>query len=356
MQLWRSLRQVAQEVIRRSAAAGVGDASADAPEEGGDELFEDEHKTEPFPTEPGVSTGTLPGRREEVPAPDADAVGAATVLTPSFLGETLCRATVKPYLDRVNVRAGPGLHHPRIGRTLGAEAFGLAALSVPDADGHPWAWIVWDGGSGWVRTDLLDLAGDLPRPDAAVTPVPLRPETTADRWPSPVPGRILQDYHVHHPAYDLAASPGTVLLAAAAGVVIRARAVEPPGTVRPAALDPEARAAVFASAAWGFGYGSLVVVRHDYDLLPAGLRQAMADLDLAGGFAYVLYAHLGRLDVQTGQSVAAGDSLGAVGETGYTAGPGLHLEVRVGLAETISDIGREQAVVPPGLLFAVEPH
>lgn len=45
---------------------------------------------------------------------------------------------------------------------------------------------------------------------------------------------------------------------------------------------------------------------------------------------YVLYAHLGRISVQVGQFVRAGDVLGSVGMTGIAMGPHLHLEVRVG--------------------------
>ena len=48
-----------------------------------------------------------------------------------------------------------------------------------------------------------------------------------------------------------------------------------------------------------------------------------------GGQEYrVLYAHLSRVDVQEGQEVRAGQTLGLSGNTGNTKGPHLHQEVR----------------------------
>ncbi|MCP4810562.1 MAG: peptidoglycan DD-metalloendopeptidase family protein [Proteobacteria bacterium] len=57
------------------------------------------------------------------------------------------------------------------------------------------------------------------------------------------------------------------------------------------------------------GYGRTVVVEH------------------ADGMTS-LYAHLSEIDVVEGEVVRPGQRLGAVGETGTTTGPHLHLEVR----------------------------
>ena len=58
------------------------------------------------------------------------------------------------------------------------------------------------------------------------------------------------------------------------------------------------------------GYGNVVFVKH-------------------GNGHETVYAHLSRMDVRKGQSVARGDTVGAVGATGWATGPHLHFEFRV---------------------------
>lgn len=58
------------------------------------------------------------------------------------------------------------------------------------------------------------------------------------------------------------------------------------------------------------GYGNIVVVTHRN-------KQQTA------------YAHLSRIDVQPGQSVSQGQTVGAVGSTGWATGPHLHFEFRI---------------------------
>lgn len=86
-----------------------------------------------------------------------------------------------------------------------------------------------------------------------------------------------------HEGIDVAAEPGTPILAADRGVVTH--------------------------AGWNGGYGQLVAIQHE------------------GGFV-TRYAHCMHIMAQPGQHVARGQRVAAVGETGAANGPHLHFEVR----------------------------
>ena len=58
------------------------------------------------------------------------------------------------------------------------------------------------------------------------------------------------------------------------------------------------------------GFGNVVMVKHRGDSM-------------------TVYAHLSRIHVRKGQSIAQGQHLGAVGQTGWATGPHLHFEFRV---------------------------
>jgi murein DD-endopeptidase MepM/ murein hydrolase activator NlpD len=68
---------------------------------------------------------------------------------------------------------------------------------------------------------------------------------------------------------------------------------------------------VVSFAGWQNGYGKVVEVEHD--------KQRST-----------LYAHLSAIDVKVGQRVEQGQLVGKVGSTGWSTGPHLHFEFRVG--------------------------
>ncbi|WP_052442679.1 M23 family metallopeptidase [Streptacidiphilus neutrinimicus] len=146
-----------------------------------------------------------------------------------------------------------------------------------------------------------DLAADSTRPAPDTGPDPSAPAPTPSPdpgpcgeagWFTPAPGAaISQPFGNPDPAYaagyhtgvDFAVFNGTPLLAVADAVV--------------------------EVAGWGGAYGHWIVLR-----LPDG--------------HFALYAHMSRLDVHTGDHVAAGSRLGLSGESGNARGPHLHFEIR----------------------------
>ena len=88
-----------------------------------------------------------------------------------------------------------------------------------------------------------------------------------------------------HPGQDIAAAPGTPVVAPADGTV--------------------------TEAGWKNGYGQTVVIDHGNGLV-------------------TLYGHLSKVEVTVGQELKRVDELGKVGSTGRSTGPHLHYEVRVG--------------------------
>ena len=127
-----------------------------------------------------------------------------------------------------------------------------------------------------VTESIYDYGGTLP--GGALT------GTGEFMWPTE--GRITQrSWHCHH-AVDVANSEGTPIYAADSGSVV--------------------------VAGWKEGgYGYTVVINH------------------GNGF-HTLYAHLSVISVSVGESVAKGQQVGLMGNTGHSTGSHLHFEIREG--------------------------
>jgi murein DD-endopeptidase MepM/ murein hydrolase activator NlpD len=121
-------------------------------------------------------------------------------------------------------------------------------------------------------------------------------------WPNPDYryGGIFFKPDAVHTGIDIPADMGTPVLAAGQGEVVWASwglyTGEPTNQ-----NDP---------------YGLAVVIRHDFGYDDQTL--------------FTVYAHLDQVDVVPGQWLQTGDQLGEVGQTGFTTGPHLHFEVRLG--------------------------
>lgn len=100
-------------------------------------------------------------------------------------------------------------------------------------------------------------------------------------WPT-VGSQITQYYSWRHHGLDIANKIGTPIYAADAGTI--------------------------ESIGWGTGYGNQIVIDH-------------------GGGKKTRYAHLSKFFVEKGQTVDKGETIAAMGSTGWSTGPHLHFEV-----------------------------
>lgn len=141
---------------------------------------------------------------------------------------------------------------------------------------------------------LIIPGGTMPKPP---TPVITQPQSRLASFfiPSsapPIPGsklqwptvgrRIAQYFHWRHHGIDISSPTNSAVYSADSGRV--------------------------ESGGWGQGYGNKIVVNH-------------------GGGKKTLYAHLNRILVQPGESVAKGQTIGLIGCTGWCTGYHLHFEV-----------------------------
>ncbi len=100
-------------------------------------------------------------------------------------------------------------------------------------------------------------------------------------WPT-VGHTITQYYSWQHLAVDIANKLGTPIYAADAGTI--------------------------EFAGWSTGYGNNIVIDH-------------------GGGKKTRYAHLSKFYVKVGQTVGKGETIAAMGSTGWSTGPHVHFEV-----------------------------
>lgn len=117
--------------------------------------------------------------------------------------------------------------------------------------------------------------------DLVKSPNAMPASGNAMNWPTQG-HRITQYYSWRHHGLDIANKVGTPIYSADAGKI--------------------------EYVGWGKGYGNQIVVDH-------------------GGGKKTRYAHLSKFYVKQGQAVDKGETIGAMGSTGWSTGPHLHFEV-----------------------------
>ena len=129
---------------------------------------------------------------------------------------------------------------------------------------------------------------------------------------------------------------GQAILASATGIVHFSKRCTVCTSDRPNfnahGLTAAARRQAFSNLnPWNYGFGNLVVVRHEWNEISTSGRSAVLAMGYAEGQAsiYVFYAHMNDVFVREGDRVVFGAQIGTLGDTGNSTTPHLHLEIRV---------------------------
>lgn len=135
--------------------------------------------------------------------------------------------------------------------------------------------------TGYVKSSAVVYSGLSAIKDLVKTPDATPVAGNKMNWPTEG-HRITQYYSWKHHGLDIANKVGTPLYAADAGTV--------------------------EYAGWGTGYGNTILIDH-------------------GGGKKTRYAHLSKFYIEKGDKVDKGETIGAMGSTGWSTGSHLHFEV-----------------------------
>jgi hypothetical protein len=262
----------------------------------------------------------------------------------------VCSGTVRPDVQP-NVRSRPSLKASAVGRLQpSTPVIIFATQDGQDGDGFRWVDLMGGGLGGFVREDLLNYSpdcaklnlpaqGQQPQPSSPqpASPVNPPPSGTADKFGSPVQRYVVtQEFGTGgHKGTDFGVRVGGAVFAGADSVafVVRCNRCrdDAPNFLSQGIRNEDAAnfRANINDPNWGYGFGNTVILRYDWAVLPNPMRATMGAKNLTNGAVYVLYAHLSRIDVSNGQAVTRGTVIGAVGNTGNSTGPHLHLEMRL---------------------------
>ena len=276
---------------------------------------------------------------------------------PHFTEPEVCSATVRDDIAQANIRADSTTSASLLGSASAGTKVAVVGV-VPGQGNDPFRWIKIRHGDihGYMREDLLTYAAGCASLGLEPSPAPVPPPggdpvNTEYRFDSPLKGSysITQEFNDAHNGTDLGGNLGIGVYASGTGQVAytvkctKCTADKPNFASQGVEFgDPDA----IKEAAWGYGYGNFVVVRHAWVDLPKAARDKLKSIGYENAYVYVRYAHLKQSDVSEGKAVAKGTRLGTLGNTGNSTGPHLHLEVRTSQSANEKGLYNRQLVNP----------
>ncbi len=183
-------------------------------------------------------------------------------------------------------------------------------------------------------------------PIALVFPTPAPPPDSAWRPPLyPVPWALRPQDHFFFTRPIPVDKPNWPLASYRYGGVFFDNVVHT-GVDIPSPTGTDVLAAAPGTVVWA-GYG-LFAFTPGYEDDPYGLAVAIRhDFGYRHQPLYTVYAHMSAITVIEGQHVEDGEKIGEVGETGFTTGPHLHFEVRIGQNSFFNTRNPELWMAPP---------
>lgn len=315
--------------------------------------------TNPASTKPIIQTTTQTTTQSTTPpvgTPTSTATPAANATTKvaTTPPTASCAATIRGDVQ-ARVRELPSINGAALG-TIDANRSIVITGVAAGQDGQGYRWVKASGIdltsvpiTGYIREDLIVPTADCNIFGLATAVVlnPANPDDTSrtNRFPSPIKAEaysITQEFgNQGHKGTDLGARVGVPVMASGVGIVTKVvrctRCTEAQPNFASQGI-PDWSSDAVKDPAWGYGFGNYIIVRYAWADMPNLMRTAMTAMNLVNGYAYVIHAHLSRIDTQPSTAVKAGDLLGAVGNTGNSTGPHLHLEIKVSMSANETDL------------------
>lgn len=288
----------------------------------------------PPTTVPQVTVGTpqvvVGSPQVTVGTPVAPQVAAPAAVTITVTGPAMAMCMNK---GGGNVRPGPGQNNnPVLTKMNYRDSAQILEVKQGDANDYfKWVKVAYQGKEGWIREDFLRFSGTISKFGYA-----------EDLYPSPAPDSWwVRDFDVtgqvsglKHDGWDHAGSVGATIQAGPKGAfIVKTQECQKCGPEGASAVDKGfsmGDSRVWNDAGWNYGYGHYLIARYDNVNLPASTQQFLNSKGWGGYHAFVMYAHLSKIIAQTGQTVAGGQEIAKLGNSGNSTGTHLHLELRFG--------------------------
>jgi hypothetical protein len=269
------------------------------------------------------------------PAPVAPAPAAPPPVAPVPAAPSNQPTAIIKTMGAAPTRTGPSTTFPRTGALLNRNGrYPILQIQRENAgQNYRWFQVSNAGQAVWIREDLVTYDGNT---SALGLPSDLYPAPMKDNYwwvrgynEPPTMDQSL----VEHDGWDLGAATGEPIYCGPnGGTVVKTNVCAKCTPDKPNAAasgfdigDP----AIVNDPAWGYGYGTYVIVRYTSDQLPQSTRALLASKGFGDApMMCVMYAHLAQIIVNNGQVLTPNQQIGMCGNTGNSEATHLHLESR----------------------------